>query len=93
MIYKQNPEVEARQDPPVRAEIDSLEKTVVFLIERLQVLEERLYSVLQEPRPTTDQIVKDMNGNSAMTRKIYQINTELRGASYRIESLIDRLEV
>ena len=95
MIYKQIPQVDAAasQDPPLRMEVDNLERTVIFLNERLQVLEERLYSVLQEPPLVEQRLAKDVNGYSAMTRKIYEINTELRASTHRIENLIERLEI
>ena len=84
----------ARQDPPLRIEVDQLEKAVMVLNEHVQHLEQRLYSVIQEPdRPEEVRLAKDMSGNSAMTRKIYEITAAIHASNRHIESLIVRLEV
>ena len=87
-------EAGARQDPPLRIEVDQLEKAVIFLNEQLQLLEQRLYSVLQDPdRPEEARLAKDMSGNSAMTRKIYEITAAVHVSNRHIGSLLDRLEI
>ena len=84
----------AKQDPPLRIEVDQLEKAVMVLNEHVQHLEQRLYSVIQEPdRPEEARLAKDMSGNSAMTRKIYEITAAIHASNRHIESLIVRLEV
>ena len=84
----------ARQDPPLRIEVDQLEKAVMVLNEQLQHLEQRLYSVLQDPdRPEEAKLANDMSGNSAMTRKIYDITAAVHASNRHIRSLLDRLEV
>jgi len=87
-------EAVGRQDPPLRIEVDQLEKAVMVLNEHVQHLEQRLYSVIQEPdRPEEARLAKDMSGNSAMTRKIYEIAAAIHASNRHIESLIVRLEV
>ena len=87
-------EAGARQDPPLPIEVDQLEKAVMFLNEHLQLLEQRLYSVLQDPdRPEEARLAKDMSGNSAMTRKIYEITAAVHVSNRHIGSLLDRLEI
>jgi hypothetical protein len=87
-------EANARQDSPLRVEIDQLEKSVMVLNEQLQILEQRLYSVLQDPdRPEEARLAKDMSGTSAMTKKIYDITAAVHASNRHIGSLIDRLEV
>jgi hypothetical protein len=84
----------ARQDPPLRIEVDQLEKAVMVLNEQLQLLEQRLYSVLQDPVcPEETRLAKDMSGNSAMTRKIYDITAAVQASNRHIQGLFDRLEV
>lgn len=94
MINRQIPDIQDRQDPPLRREIDQLEKAVMVLNEQLQLLEQQLYSVLREPdRPEEARLAKDMSGNSAMTRKIYDITALVQASNWHVGSLLDRLEV
>ena len=92
MNYNQIPQAEIK-DPPLRIEIDNLEKMVMFLTEQLQVLEGRLCSVLSDAPPETGCLARDTHGNSAMTRKVYEITNEIRFLSGRVGNLIDRLEL
>lgn len=83
----------AIQDPPLRTGLSNLESSVVVLNDRIKVLEDRLYCVLQEPRPEPQQIVADMGGHSAMTRQVYDITTALHAMTRHIDGLIERLEI
>ena len=83
----------AKQEPPVLAEIYSLEKAINYLRENIAILEDRLSSVLQEPPPSTDGLSRDIHGGSPLCRHVYKMQVEVGYLTSQIRSLIDRLEV
>jgi len=83
----------AKQEPPVIAEIYSLEKAINYLRENIALLEERLSPVLQETPPSTEGLSRDMHGESPLCRHVYQMQSEVGYLTSRIRSLLDRLEV
>lgn len=82
-----------KQEPPVLAEIYSLEKAINYLRDNIALLEDRLSPVLQESPPSTEGLSRDINGGSPLCRHVYKMQSEVGYLTSQIRSLLDRLEV
>ncbi len=92
-VKMQNPMNVPSKEPPIHAEIQTLDERISYLRQQIQVLEGRLYSVLQEPRPETLSEVEEIRGGSGLCEKIYLMSMDVAAASKQVSYLIDRLEL
>ena len=87
---------EQRQEQPVAAAMNQLDKNLAMLQDYISQLELRLTPILQEIPPAPkelNRITRDLGGTSALVSQIRSLNNHVIGLQDRIVDIRERVEV
>jgi hypothetical protein len=87
---------EQRQEQPVAAAMNQLDKNLAMLQDHIIQLESRLTPILQEIPPAPkelNRITRDLGGTSALVSQIRSLNNHVIGLQDRIVDIRERVEV
>jgi hypothetical protein len=87
---------ETKQDPPIAAEMNQLDKNLAILQDYIIQLESRLAPVLQEIPPASqekERLTKGPRGSSALSGGLRSLNNHVMNLQDRIVDIRERVEV
>jgi hypothetical protein len=87
---------ETKQDPPIAAEMNQLDKNLAILQDYIIQLESRLAPVLQEIPPASqekERLAKGPRGSSALSGGLRSLNNHVMNLQDRIVDIRERVEV